>query len=161
MEVGDVITAIDGQPVADVSDLRLRVAQAGPDTQMTLTVVRDGADRELPVTLGELADTQAIRRGRRVGSPGALAGVAVQPLHPQLLRQLGLRADTAGVLVSDVDPASMPPRRAGLQRGDVIQEVNRQEVTTVAEFQRAARAGGESAVLLVNRDGRTRYVVLS
>ena len=157
LEVGDVITAIDGRKVADVSDVRFRVAQAGPDTPVTLTVIRDGGERDLPVTLGELVDLQAGTAGD-VGS-GALEGVAVQSLHPPLRRQLGVPAETQGVLVSAVDPTSAAAR-AGLQRGDVIEEVNRQTVTTVAEFERAARAGDESVVLLVNRDGRTRYVVV-
>jgi S1-C subfamily serine protease len=89
-----------------------------------------------------------------------LDGVEVDDLTPLLARQLGLPRDTFGVVVSSVDRSS-PAAEAGLRRGDVIQEVNRQPVNNVGAFERiAGRSGGEPLLLLVNRGGRTQYVVV-
>jgi serine protease Do len=64
------------------------------------------------------------------------------------------------VVVTDV-AEDTPAADAGLQRGDVIQEVNRQPVTNVTEFNRAvSQAGSQTVVLLVNRGGQTSFVVV-
>jgi serine protease Do len=75
-------------------------------------------------------------------------------------RELGVSPGTKGVVVTDVAPDS-PSADAGLQRGDVIEQVNRHPVANVAEFNRAVReAGKQTIVLLVNRGGQTSFVVV-
>jgi serine protease Do len=74
-----------------------------------------------------------------------------------MARELKLPAGAAGVVVSEVSPAS-GAASAGLQRGDVIQEVNRRPVKNVAEFEAAVRNSKDGTLLLVNRDGHTIYV---
>ena len=68
-----------------------------------------------------------------------------------------LPAGTAGVVVNEVSPASAAAS-AGLKQGDVIQEVNRQPVRNIAEFEAAVRNSKDGTLLLVNRDGHTVYV---
>ncbi|MDA1185534.1 MAG: DegQ family serine endoprotease [Acidobacteria bacterium] len=158
LATGDVVVAVDDQPVQEVKDLRLLIASAGPDATVDLTVIRDGRERSLSVTLDELPSDPRI--GERSPTRGeTLRGINVQDLTPQLTRQLGLPRSTVGVLVADVAPGSVAAR-AGLARGDVIQEVNRRAVNSTAEFDRAVGDTTDEVVLLVNRDGRTRYVVL-
>jgi serine protease Do len=125
-----------------------------------LKIRRDGADRTLPVTLAELNPEQARVRGNGRGDDGsteALDGVSVQNLTPQVARELKVPAETAGVVVSEVSPASAAAS-AGLKQGDVIQEVNRRPVKNVAEFEAAVRNSKEGTLLLVNRDGHTTYI---
>jgi Do/DeqQ family serine protease len=158
LEKGDVILEINGAPALDVSDLRWKIASTPPKTTVKLKVFRNGKEMDIPVTLGELPDSQARARlsGRNESRP--LAGVQVDELTPQLARQLGLPANTFGVVVTAVEPDA-PAAQAGLRRGDVIQEVNRQRVANVAAFERAVRDSGP-VVLLVNRGGSTMFLVI-
>jgi serine protease Do len=75
----------------------------------------------------------------------------------QIARDLKLPASASGVVVSEISQASAAAS-AGLQRGDVIQEVNRRPVKNVAEFEAAVRNSKDGTLLLVNRDGHTIYV---
>jgi serine protease Do len=155
---GDVVIALNDQPVKDVRELRLKIASAGPDAAVNLTVIRDGRERSLSVTLAELPSDARVAE-RSSTRTDALRGLDVQDLTPQLARRLGLPANIAGVLVADVAPGSAAAR-AGLARGDVIQEVNRHAVRSASDFERAADETAGGLVLLVNREDRTRYVVL-
>jgi serine protease Do len=77
----------------------------------------------------------------------------------QTARQLGLPANTAGVVVTNISPSS-PAVDSGLRRGDVIQEVNRQPVKNTSDFERAMGNSKDQTLLLVNRQGSTMYVAV-
>jgi serine protease Do len=84
----------------------------------------------------------------------------VQHLTPDVAKQLGLPPSTTGVVVSQVDPSSSAAT-AGIQQGDVIQEVNRKPVRKRGPIQKAlAGTANQSALLLVNRGGTTRFVAV-
>ncbi|MGC2815947.1 MAG: PDZ domain-containing protein, partial [Candidatus Acidiferrum sp.] len=89
-----------------------------------------------------------------------LQGVAVQNLTPSIARDLGISTSTPGVVVTSVDSSSAAAA-ADIERGDVIQEVNRKPVRNVAEYN-AALAGtrGQSVLLLLRRGDTTRFVVI-
>lgn len=156
---GDVIIEIDGKSVEDSRDLQLSVARMKPGTKTNLKVIRDGRATGISVTLGELPEERrAARPDTRRG--GALEGVEVDELTPQVAGQLGLPRQTLGVIVVSVRPDSAAAA-AGLRRGDVIQEANRKPVTSVETFERVVRQTGDQPVLLlVNRAGNTYYVVV-
>jgi len=98
--------------------------------------------------------------GRSHDASGALPGVAVQNLDTQAARQLRLPPMTRGVMVSDVAQNS-PAAEAGLQAGDLIQEVDHTRVYTVSDFDRAMRrAPGHTRLLLINRQGSTIYLAI-
>jgi len=160
LQKGDVIVAMNGQPISDFQDLRLRISQSAPGETVKLQVVRNGNKRELGATLGELPNETATavspERGER-----ALEGIQVETLTPAIARQLDLPPGISGVVVTEVSPGTASAE-AGLTRGDVIQEVNRRPVTNVNEFRAAVREEGDKPVLLlVNRSGTTSYVVIS
>jgi serine protease Do len=160
LEQGDVILAVDGQPVNSVNDLRLRIAQTMPGTTVHLKILHSGHEREVAVKLGELPEKPG---QAAVGQPGAgslMQGVQVQTLSADIAQQLGISPATRGVVVNDVDPGSAAAA-AGLQRGDVIEQVNRQPVSNVREYDRAVnQAGKQPIVLLVNRGGTTSFIVV-
>ncbi len=161
LEKGDVILALNGQPISDFNELSLRVADIPPGQTVKLEVWRSGQKREVNVTLTEYPEsgTQSATGGPSTRSP--MNGVDVQNLTPDIAQQLGLPAGTRGVVVTDVDPNS-PAADVGLQRGDVIQEVNRKPVNTVTEYERAIReAGNQQVLLLINHGGVTSYLVVS
>jgi len=155
---GDVILKVNGQPVESANDLRLRISQTPPGTDVKLEISRDGKVQDVTVDLGEFPEKEAnATPGQSNG--GGLQGVNVQDLTPDLAQQLNLPAGVHGVVVSDVDPSS--PAAADLQRGDVIQEVNHKPISNVQQYNAAVSAAGSQPVLLlVNRGGVTQYVVV-
>jgi len=137
------------------------VAAMAPGTSIKLDVWRDGKTQPFTVTLTELPpDAGAQETPADNSSEGGLEGVNVQPLTADIAGELKLPANTKGVVITSVDDAS-PAAAAGLNRGDVIQEVNHKPVSTVAEYKAAvAAAGKQPLLLLVNEGGITRYVVV-
>jgi serine protease Do len=133
-----------------------------PGSVAHLKVLRDGRERDVTVTLSELPEKAAEPApGASPSENSPMRGVQVQELTSDITQQLGLRPGTKGVVVSEVKPGS-PGANAGLRRGDVIQEINRQPVNSVADYQRAIRQPGKQPVpLLVNRQGNSAYVVVN
>jgi serine protease Do len=161
LKQGDVIIAINGQQVEDARTLSLKIAELAPGTNVRLTIVRSGQQQEVNVTLGEMPNKSARAESpSERGNSSPLSGLSVENLTADIAQQLNLPRGTAGVVVDDVAPGS-PAAEAGLDRGDVIQEVNRKPVRSVSEFNGALRQGGNKPVLLlVNRGGNSRYVVV-
>jgi serine protease Do len=83
----------------------------------------------------------------------------VENLNARTASELGMPAAAAGVVVTEVDPSSRAAQ-SGLQRGDVIQEVNHHAVTNTSDFERAVGGSKDETLLLVNRQGSTRYVAV-
>jgi len=157
---GDVITAVDGQAVTDARDLSLHIAGENPGTTVNLAVWRGREEVKVPVTLGEFPEDDQMAAAPQGAESSALRGLAVDDLTPAVARQLQLPAGTKGVVVTRVVPGSAA-EEAGLGRGDVIEEVAQKPVASVAEFQAAVReADGGSVLLLVNRGGGSRFVVV-
>jgi Do/DeqQ family serine protease len=166
LKVGDVITAVNGNPADDVNAFRLEVAGFAPNTTINLKVERNGQTVNVPVTLGEL-DLEAENKGSGQGNlpgggeKGALKGISVQALTPNLRQELQTPEGTEGVVITEVDPDSAASA-AGLQQGDIIVQVNRKPVTSVSEFNSAVNAGAsrESTLLLVKHGQGTGFVVV-
>jgi len=129
---GDVIESFNGQRVHDTNTLRNRVAEAGPGKTADLVILRDGSEKTLKVTLDEANPEKLARRGERDSEPGesndkTALGVAVAPLTPELRERARTSKDAQGLLVQDVNPDGRAAV-AGIQPGDVIEEVNRKPV---------------------------------
>lgn len=169
LKTGDVITAVNGEPIVDMAQLRLRIASFAPGTTVRLHVFRDGKPMDANVTLAERPANLEASAGRRnrggqgedQGQSSGLSGVSVEDLTPDIARQLQLDRGATGVVVTDVDEASAASE-AGLQRGDVITQVNRQPVRNSSDFDRLVgqRRGNEPTLLLVNRGGRTLFIAI-
>jgi serine protease Do len=165
LQRGDVVVGLNGQAVADPEDLRLRVSQTPPGTTVRLDVIRGAQKRQITATLMELPETTEAA-GRRQGTEPApaepaLEGLQLSTLTSDIAQQLDLPAGTRGVVVTNVDPNSKAAD-AGLQRGDIIQEVNHKPVNTVEQFRTAVREAGSAAILLlVNQGGQTGFRVLT
>jgi Do/DeqQ family serine protease len=156
---GDVITSFNGQPVQDLNSLRNRVAAAEPGSAATVTVVRDGGERKLSVTLAEAPASGSAATIETPGNQAAL-GITVAPLTPDVAARAGLPRDARGLLVQEVGPGSRA-EAAGIQPGDVIQEVNRQAVGSVDALRAAVQgSAGRPVLLLIARDGGTLFVTV-
>jgi Do/DeqQ family serine protease len=154
----DVITAFNGQAVDDANALRNQVADAAPGSHAAVTIVRNGAERQLTVELGEAPSSQANHGAETRGENGTAFGVSVVPLTPQIASRMNLPAETHGLVVQDVNPDSSAAD-AGLQPGDVIEEVNSHSVTSAGDLRAQLRRASERpALLLVNRDGHELFL---
>ena len=159
LERGDIILDVNGKPVSDSNELRMTISMMAPDSDAKLKVLRNGSEREIAVKLDTMPTEQASKsEDKSDGSANsALSGVSVDNLDAQSASDLGLSPNTKGVVVTNVDPSS-EAAEAGLRRGDVIQEVNRQPVKNTSDFERAMRSSKDKPLLLVNRNGSTMYL---
>ena len=159
LKQGDVITKFNGASVSDSNSFRNRVASTQPHTSISLTVMRDGQEQELSVTLGERASNKADEKGGASNSAtGGKLGVSVEPVTPELAAQLRLAQGTKGLVVGSVDPEGAAAE-AGIRQGDVILEFNRQAVTSIEDLRAAmSDANGRPALMLINRQGNNLFV---
>ena len=157
---GDVIIAIDNQPIADTEQLLRRVAMLTPGSKAIISVWRDGKKMDLPLTVAE-RNVGGQAQGREDGTNGGaetLLGLKVRPLTSEDVRRLEL-ASNAGLLVTGLDPES-PAAKAGIMPGDVLLAVDRQPVNSVEDLTKRIEAAGKDrgAVLLqVSRRGQTFF----
>ena len=162
---GDVILAVNKQPVVDNNSLRNIVASQAPGSNVEVTAVRNGHDQNFQVALAELPDRQRPANDEQdtssTGTTGnSKFGLTVQPLTAETASRNGLDADDQGVIVMRVDPSGSAAD-AGIRQGDLIQEVNRQSVKTVSEFNAALQqSGAKPALVLVKRRNNLLYLTL-
>jgi serine protease Do len=160
---GDVIESFNGQQVHDFNSLRNRVADAGPGSTADVMVTRDGGEKHLSVKLDEATASKATRE--RDSEPSASddktsLGVAVAPLTPELAERAHASKDARGLVVEDVNPNGRAAD-AGIQAGDVIQEVNRQAVKSVDDLKAALKKSSERpTLLLIQRNGSDIFVTV-
>jgi serine protease Do len=175
VQPGDVIQKFDGRDVKNFSALRTFVAQTPLNKQVELEIIRGGKPlkvktqiKEQPIDYQSSGVTprrnqpQPQRPGQpgdQEGGGGPLASIQVEELTPETARQLDLPANVQGVVVSGVDPDSGV---AELRKGDVIEEVNQQPVTSVADYSKIVTSLDPSKpqVLSVCRGRMRSFLVL-
>ena len=158
---GDVILGYQGRTVTDTNSFRNEIASTKPGSPITLQVMRDGKTSEVKATLEENMPAKGAGRGGEGDEhEGAKYGMTVEPITPDIARQLELDRDTRGVVITEVDPSGAAAS-AGLREGDVIQQINGRSVRTPDEVRSALGAAGDRpAVLLIARGNQTSFVPL-
>jgi serine protease Do len=161
---GDVITGFNGSPVTDSNSLRNQVARTQPGSDAVVSIFRDGREQQLKATVTELvADKKepvAANNDTRQDSNGGKLGLTVEPLTPALASQLGLEEKTSGLVVASIDPAG-PAADAGLRRGDVIQQIDRKPVSSVADLTNEVSSNHtKPMLLLISRQGQVAYLTV-
>ena len=163
IQAGDVIVRFDGTAVAEMSALPSLVAATPVDTTVPVKILRNGAEQTLSVKVGRMPKERA-EAANQPGSPAEPAqstwGLALRDLDARQAQRAGV-APNDGVLVAAVTPDS-PAERAGVHPGDVILEVNRHKVPSVAAAQAEAKkqeAGG-SLLLLLKRGDASLFAAL-
>jgi serine protease Do len=160
MKRGDILLELNGTKVSDSRELRLNIGSMKPGTSAQFKLFRDGTERNVSAVLGE-APERPEAAGPVGGGPQVAPqlGIQVEPVSPQLTRRFGLPAATRGLVITTVQPGSAADD-AGIEPGDVIQEVNRQVVSDVAQFQRLVATGKGLLLLLIDRKGTHQYVTV-
>jgi serine protease Do len=154
---GDIIVKFDGKEIQEMNELPRIVAATAVGKEVEVEVLREGKPLKLKLKVGELKDEAvpaAIEKAKLE------LGMSVQEITPEIARQLRL-GDTLGVVVAEVEPGSVADE-AGVQRGDVIREVNGQNIRKVGDYQSvlAKLKKNEIVRLLVKRGDRNLFISL-
>jgi len=154
---GDVILKLDGKTVAKVADFRNKVAMTRPGETVELLVLRDSKKKTVKAIIGAM---EADEDGHPISSNKLPElGMSLQKLTSDLAEQFGY-AGAHGVLVTDVSSGSIAAR-AGIQRGNLIEEVNREAVESPAQVKKLIKESGRNVVLLLVRQGdASRFLAL-
>ncbi|MFB9951325.1 Do family serine endopeptidase [Rhizobium puerariae] len=157
---GDVITAVNGQPIKDARDLSRRIAGLGPNNKVEIALWRDGKSQTVSVTLGNMQSDEAAAADPK--QPDAPA-----PSSEKTLADLGITVspaeDGSGLSVTDVDPDSEAAAR-GLKTGEKIVSVNNRKVENAADIgkviEQARKDGRTRALFQVEGGGNSRFIAL-
>lgn len=158
LQRGDVIVEVDGKGVADSRALRMMMAEAAPGSKVRLSIVRGEGHVQIDATLGEVPSDERQAGGPKRGAIGG-AGLDLAPLTPDLARRLDMPEGAPGAVVTRVAPGTRAAE-AGIRPGDVIQEIDRAPVKSPNDVKRALEDKRRAHVLLVWREGSTRFVAL-
>jgi serine protease Do len=169
---GDVIIGFNDREIQNVSQLRNMVARTTVGRDAKVKVLRSGQEQVVTVKIAERpSDEMLARREPAAPAPSepqvkppdnVLAALRVQPLTPETQSQLNVPGKVSGVVISQVEPGT-PAEAAGLQRGDVIQEINHEVIKSLEDYQKAAAKikKEEMAVLLLSRQGNNLFVAVN
>jgi serine protease Do len=172
VQPGDVVVALNGKAVDGSGQLTRGISAIPPGGKAALSILRDGKKKEIAVTVGTRPDEESLARGEAPEGgeePGegpateakprdVKLGVKLAPLSPEIARELKAEGET-GVVVAEVVSDS-PADRAGLQRGDLILQVNKEKVSKPSQVVDAVSRmkAGQVVVLRVKRGGAALYV---
>jgi len=167
LKPGDVVVGLNGKPVMDNNQLTRDVGVVPPGQTVHLDIVRDGKQRTIDVKLAPRPDeTEVAVKGTKDNNAdsekGDLLGLRVQDLTPQLARRAQVDPSVKGAVITDVASDS-PASEAGLEPGDVVLEVNRQVVASVADYRKFSKSlkKGDTALLRVKHGPASAYVPLA
>jgi serine protease Do len=159
LKIGDTITSVDGKELKSGDELVAEIAARKPGSKAKLSFVRNGKKQETTVTIADRSKLFASRLGDEEEGQGpeeakpSKTGLTVQAITPDLADRLNIPAGK-GVVVKDVKQGSFA-EDVGLNRGDVILEVNKQPVNSSDDFTNleASLKSGQDVVFLVRPRG--------
>lgn len=159
MQVGDVVSAINGKPIRDHAEMKFRLATVPMGESATITVLRKGKTQNLTVMASTPPEDPP--RGEKIlDGTHPLAGLKMSNINPAVAVEMGLNTDNEGVVIVDVTKS---PRGARLFRpGDVIISINQTEINTVATLEKALKEAQAQGVigLVFDRAGQRTQVII-
>lgn len=159
VKTDDIITDVDGRQIKKTGDLYGVVTEIAVGKTVPVKLIRDGKAVSVSVTIAERPEESKLAAGQNLGGEASndRVGLTVTEITQDIARQLRLRLDEKGVVVTKVAPRS-PAAEAGLQPGDVIRKVDKTVVTGVKEYEQAMKEKKKSYLLLVKRGLMTAAV---
>jgi serine protease Do len=157
---GDILLEFDGKKMESPADLQRAVGFTSPGSSAKMKVLREKNEKVIEVKIAEASDEREV--AARPGSRGSSSlGMEIRPITPDIARQLNLRS-TEGVVVFRVEDES-PAGAAGVQRGDIIREINRQKIKGIADFEKATKdlKDGDRLTVLLQRGPMSLYVAFT
>jgi serine protease Do len=168
LKTGDTIVSVNGKPIKNGDELVAYISALKPGTTAKLGYVRNGKESTAEVTIADRAKLFAARLGgeQQQGDEGqpqeSKFGLSVKGITQDMANRYSL-PNTKGVIVQDVKPDGFGDT-AGLSRGDVILEINKQPVNTEDDYHRieTEMKSGQDVVFLVrprgSRDNSTVFM---
>ncbi|MGA1868627.1 MAG: DegQ family serine endoprotease [bacterium] len=155
---GDIITKFNNKEIKEYTDLSRYAGLTKPGTSVELEFIRDGKRKTVKVKLGEFPKEGT--RSKTSSTQEQLFGMTVQDITPELAAHFNF-SETEGVMVNDVESGSNADE-AGIKRGDVILEVNREKTSSVKEFRKAIKSGKskDTVLFLIGRDDRIIFIAV-
>jgi serine protease Do len=160
LQRGDILLEFDGKKLEDPGDLRRAVGLFAPDQLTKLKVWRDQKETMLEVKVGQAPDEREAQE-RPGGAPRSLLGLEVRPITPEIAQRFSLKS-AEGVFVARVEDGSSAAE-AGVQRGDIVRQINRKSVRSMADFERLTRnvKEGDRLTVLLQRGATSLYVAFT
>jgi serine protease Do len=162
IEPRDVILKFDGKPVTSAGDLPRVVAATKPGSKAQVQLWRNGATKDISVTVDELPPdekpaSRGGKRGKAAPDTANRIGLILGELSTEQKKQLEV---SNGLLVEDIVPGIAA--HAGLRPGDVILSINNQDVSTVDQFNQLLNKipKGSNIALLVRRGDSTTFITM-
>jgi serine protease Do len=158
---GDIIVEFDGKPIKQFQELTTVVADTPIGKEVNVAVIRDAKRVTLKLTVGRLDDDSQASAGSPGASEGIDLGLTLREITPEISSRLNL-AETTGLLVEGVISGSLAAE-VGIQPQDIILEIDRKPVKTLADYNTALRQHPKESPLLlwVKRGGQTIYYTLT
>ena len=159
VEPGDVIVRFAGKTVSSPTELQMLVERSKSDVEKTLDVIRDGEKMSLNVTCSHRVE-EAVAENSEVSTKKGKLGLELSNLTADVAERLGVKG-TNGVVITSVQPGSLAAK-AGLRVGDVLLQINRKLVKSVADVESALKDQDPdgSTLLLVKNERGSRFVVI-
>lgn len=154
LKPGDVILRLNGSAIEHVDALGYRLATQPIDGTIDLTLLRQGAETQVPVTLTRTPAGAGAGRATTISGDSPFAGAEVSALSPRLAQRLRLPTDAKGVVIADLERGS-PAARVGLRPGDIVREVNGAEIASGDDLQTAASEKTRWWRFTIQRGGKT------
>jgi len=160
IQAGDVITAVEGQPVKSAHELARKIGAMPPGSSVKVDIWRNGQTQALTLTLGELPNNRQADAGTEEHQSGnAMARLGMSLVPANEVRGAGQQ----GMVITEIDPDGTAADR-GLGVGDVILDVGGKAVSSVGDVRNAlrdARTAGKHDVLIRLKSGdQTKFVAL-
>jgi serine protease Do len=165
---GDVILAFDGKPIDRSRQLPRLVADTAPDTQVKLSVWRDGKDLEVDIKVAALSPNRPAPPAPEPEKPKPAPildalGLKLAKLTTELRKQFSLPETAKGVVITEVPQNSLGAAQ-GLRAGDLLVAVGHEAVGSLEDVQQkiavAKKNGHKNALVRVEREGNTRFIAL-
>ncbi|MBI2707458.1 MAG: Do family serine endopeptidase [Proteobacteria bacterium] len=167
LQSGDVILKVGSVEINDEKSLPRIVGEIPVGSQVPVVIWRKGKIMTLPVQVGEYEEAEEAGvipspdGGKELSKGIEVHGMTLQPLTEEIRQRFDIAKDTEGVLVVDVAPKTSAAEK-GVRPGDIIMEISQDEVKTpqhvVDHLKRAEKDNRKSVLLLISRDGESRYI---
>jgi len=166
LESGDLILQLDGKPIRDREDLRLRIGEMQPGTSVELTVMRNDSRKTIRVKLGEMPSDEELASGGGGADESEAPsfenlGLSIARIDREARQRYQIDPDIEGLLVINVEPGT-PAADAGLREGDILVDAGREPVTTVAQLKDQIKKTppGKTVLLKVRREDANVFLAL-
>jgi serine protease Do len=163
LKAGDVIIKVNGKEIENTSSLRKNIGRNAPGTKITLTILRDGSEREITLTLDEAPSEPIEQKEEQPSRQGSeRLGVEVAKLTADLANKYGLSPGEKGVIILQISQNGAA-YQGGLRAGDLIKRIGNREITSIQDYNDALAAvgKGETALFYINRRGTLLFVAFN